>query len=659
MFRNEKSINWMVVRIAIVACVFAVASAVLIARAYRLQIVDSDTLKKRAEKQRAMNIHLEARRGFIFDRTGEQLAASLEVDSVYARPRKLVDQSERTQTADTLSRILDMDKKEILNKLDEPKPFVWIKRRVSPVTAEKVRKSNLSGIYTDPEYQRFYPLKNLASHTIGFAGIDSRGLEGLELFYDKFLKTAPIPVTAQKDNLGRRIMFAATDRSPERNDVHITLDRNIQFIVERELEAAVNREHAKSGVVIVLDEDSGEILALAVRPTFNLNVFEQSAAGSRRNRAVADIFEPGSTFKVFLAATALDLGKVNRSDVFFVNNGLYRYNGSEIHDVSPHKNLTFDEVLINSSNIGAVKVSEKISKTEYYHMLKEFGFGSLTNVDLPGERPGILPKPSHWSVLTKANMAFGQGISVTPIQLAIGFAAAINGGKLYKPRLLKSITNALGETVFDNPALLLRRTVSEETSSALVDILRKTVVQGTGKGASIPGVDIIGKTGTAQKADSAGGYSKDRYLMSFLGAIQSAKPRVVILVLIDEPASGNDRTGGKVAAPVFKRIAEGILALSGSSPRSTGQLVENKKPVGKIIDACVTSFNPKPGMKPGEWVMPDLKGSDIREVVDVCGKMKCDLSIEGVGHVARQNPKPGETVREGAPIKISCSGGIY
>lgn len=659
MFRNEKSINWMAVRIALVAGLFGLAMVVLIARAYRLHVVDSETLKKKAEKQRTMYIHLESRRGFIFDRSGEQLAASLEVDSVYARPRKLSNKSERIEIAENLSKILDMDKKNILNKLEENKPFVWVKRRVSPFTTEKIRKSNLPGIYTDPEYQRFYPLKNLAAHTIGFAGIDSKGLEGLELFYDNFLKTAPIPITAQKDNLGRPVMFAASERVAKRNDVHTTLDRNIQFIVERELDEAVNREKAKSGIVIALDADSGEILALAVRPTYNLNVFEQAATGSRRNRAVADIFEPGSTFKVFLAAAALDLGKASRSENFFLNNGLYRYNGSEIHDVSPHKNLSFDEILVNSSNIGAVKISEKLTKSEFYHMLQGFGFGILTDIDLPGERAGLLPPPNRWSVLTKANIAFGQGISVTPIQLAVGFAAAINGGKLYKPRLLKKITNALGETVLDNPPLLLRRTISEETSAALVEILKKAVVQGTGKAAAIPGVEIVGKTGTAQKADPSGGYSKEKYLMSFVGAIESIKPRIVILVLIDEPASGNDRTGGKVAAPVFRKIAEGILALSGRTPSVAGQMVVNKEPSEKIIPAYFHNSDPRPGRKPGEWIMPDLKGSDMRQAVDICGKMKCDLSLDGVGHVDYQSPKPGQTVREGGEVKISCSGGVY
>ncbi|MGC8660114.1 MAG: penicillin-binding transpeptidase domain-containing protein, partial [Desulfomonilaceae bacterium] len=285
--------------------------------------------------------------------------------------------------------------------------------------------------------------------------------------------------------------------------------------------------------------------------------------------------------------------------------------------------------------------------------------GSLTDVDLPGERPGMLPNPRHWSALTKANMAFGQGVAVTPIQLAVGFAAAINGGKLYKPRLLKKITNAVGETVMLNPPVLVRQCISEETSAALVDILRKTVMYGTGKNAAIPGVDIIGKTGTAQKAEPTGGYSKTRFLMSFIGAIESIKPRIVILVIIDEPMRGRDRTGGKVAAPVFKKISEGILALSGTVPGRAKELVAYEEPTSKKATQFHLNSRLSHGSKPGEWIMPDLKGVDLRQVVDICSKVKCDLAITGSGVVVNQDPKPGATISEGAPIKISCSGGLY
>ena len=294
--KNPKPVNWEVFRILLVAVVFAAGTLLLVIRAFQLQVSDAEGLKKRADKARTRVLHLEARRGMILDRSGDQMAASLEVGSIYARPRKIVDKKE---TARTLAEILETDEKDILQKLDDDKTFVWIARRVSPLVAEKVVKADMPGIMTGTEYQRFYPLKSFAAHAIGFAGIDSKGLEGLELFYDEDLKVEPIPVTAQRDALGRPVMFAAVGQDPNRRDLHVTLDRNIQYVAEKELEEVVHKEQAKSGVVVVMNADSGEILALAVRPTYNLNVFQKASPEVRRNHAVADTFEPGSTFKVF------------------------------------------------------------------------------------------------------------------------------------------------------------------------------------------------------------------------------------------------------------------------------------------------------------------------------------------------------------------------
>lgn len=653
MYRSEKPINWVAVRIAAVAVLFAAATVVLVVRAYSLHISQAESLKRRADKQRTKVLQLEARRGMILDRTGDQMAASLEVDSIYARPRKI---SDKKLAARKLSEILEMPEDEILPKLEEGKAFVWIKRRVSPLVAERIKQANVEGAFSVKEYKRFYPLKSSAAHTIGFAGIDSRGLEGLELYYDKDLKSEPIPVTAQRDALGRPVMFGPIGRNPGRRDMHISLDRNIQYVVERALDEAVKTERARSGVAVVLDADNGEILAMAVRPTYNLNTFHKASAEVRRNRAVADTFEPGSTFKVFVAAAALELGRAASGDTFYCNKGLYRYNGAEIHDLVPHDRLSFDEVIIYSSNIGTVKISERLSKGEFYRILKGFGFGSPTGVDLPGERGGALPLPGRWSVLSKATIAFGQGLSVSPLQLATGFAAAINGGYLYRPRLVIRMTSALGETLTETPPKLVRQVIKQSTSRALVDILRKVVLTGTGKLASIPGVDVVGKTGTAQKADPAGGYSKDKYVASFVGALMSTKPRVVILVMIDEP-QGDQKTGGRVAAPVFRKIGEGILALGGSHPSGTQPIFA----LGRDMNQAAMSSGSKrvsvrKGPKPGEWIVPDLKGLDMRRVLEVCGKMKCDPSFRGVGHAVSQDPHPGAVLKEGAPLTVTFEG---
>ncbi len=656
MYRRKKApktINWVAFRIAVVACLFAVSAVLLVMRAYTLQVTDSDMLQKRAEKQRNRVIHLEARRGAIIDRSGDPIAVSLEVNSIYAKPKRAVNKKE---TSRILSEILEIDAQEIYKKLTEDKTFVWIQRRISPAVAEKVRKADLPGIMIGAEYQRFYPLKSFASHVVGFAGLDSSGLEGLELFYDDDLKVDPIPVTAQRDALGRPVMFAALGQDPKRRDLHITLDRNIQYVAEKELEEAVEAHRAKSGTVVVMDADSGEILALAVRPSYNLNVFHKVPADVRRNRAVADTFEPGSTFKVFLAASAIELGLTGPGETYDCHNGVLRYNGAEIHDVARYKNLSFEDVIVHSSNIGAVRISDKLKKTEFYRMLTGFGFGAYSGIDLPGERLGTLSPPSKWSVLSKANIAFGQGISVNAVQLTAAFAAAVNGGLFHKPHLMKSMTNAYGEVVLDNVYNIPRRVIRESTSEELVKILREVVSRGTGRAAAIPGADVIGKTGTAQKAEPTGGYSQDRYVASFIGAVLSVKPRIVIFVMLDEP-SGKIRQGGKAAAPVFRRIGEAVIASCGRKPTDIESILAMAGgPAKKSPAVHIKAVNVRKGPTPGEWIVPDLKGLDIRQVMEVCGKMKCDPTFNGIGFVVTQEPRAGDILKEGAPMSVSFEG---
>lgn len=653
MYPKKQQINWITVRIALVAVVFALGTVLLIVRAYRLQVSDSPMLKKRAEKQRTRVLQLEARRGMILDRSGELMAASLEVKSIYAQPRLIDD---KRPTAEAVAEALEMDQKEVLAKMDDKRPFVWIQRKVSPVMADKVKKACLKGVFSVTEFKRFYPLKGLAAHAVGFAGIDSKGLEGLELFYDRDLKTDPVPVTAQRDALGRPVMFAAMVQGPKRRDLHLTLDRNIQYIAERELEEAVQKHQARSGIVVVMNADSGEILGLAVRPSYNLNTFQKVPASVRRNRAVADTFEPGSTFKVFLAGAVLDLGAARRTDGFFCHNGRLKYKGSQIHDIVPRGNLSFDEIIIYSSNIGAVKLSDKLSKSQFYRSLRRFGFGSPTGVDLPGERAGLLLTPGRWSVLTKPNIAFGQGITVNALQLTAAFAAAVNGGILYRPHLMKRITNALGETIRDFGPVQVRRVIKPATSAQIVEILRQVVQRGTGKAASIEGVRVIGKTGTAQKADPSGGYSREKYVASFVGALFDVEPRLAVLVMIDEPA-GRHKTGGKIAAPVFRRIGEGVLSLCGSKPSDTDLIrAESERLLKRASRDRIKRVKVRKGRGKGEWILPDLSGMSVRQALDVCGKIKCDAVFTGTGAAVKQTPRPGAVFKEGAELKVLFQG---
>jgi cell division protein FtsI (penicillin-binding protein 3) len=549
-----------------------------------------------------------------------------------------------------------MDEQEALKKLSEDKAFVWMRRRVPPLVAERVRKADVQGVFSVTEYGRFYPLKGFASHAVGVAGLDSRGLEGVELSYDSDLKAEPVPVTAHRDALGRPITFATASQQSRRRDLHLTLDRTFQYIAEKELDDAVHKEQAQSGIVLVTDADTGEILALAVRPTYNLNLFHKATADVMRNRAVSDTFEPGSTFKVFLAAAVLDLGRAASEEKFYCQKGLFRYKGAEIHDIVPHEWLSFDGVFIHSSNIGAVKVSEKLTNAEFYRLLQGFGFGSATGVDLPGERSGVLILPGKWSSLTRANLSFGQGITVNALQLVAGFAAAVNGGTLYRPHIMKKMTNAFGETIREYKPTAIRRVIKEATSAKVVDILRHVVTRGTGKAADIPGVEVVGKTGTAQKAAASGGYSNDKYVASFVGALMSTKPRIVIAVIIDEPA-GKHKTGGKVAVPVFKRIAEGILAMSGSKPTDPGLVLASLGMIPLAAESArPTTIKVRKGQREGEWILPDLTGLSTRQVLDLCGTIKCDASFRGVGEAVEQSPRPGEVFKEGATLEVVFRG---
>jgi cell division protein FtsI (penicillin-binding protein 3) len=549
-----------------------------------------------------------------------------------------------------------MDKDDILKRLSEERHFVWIKRRVSPIVAEKISRAEIPGVFGVTEYRRFYPLKSLAAHTIGFAGVDSKGLEGLELFYDRDLKSEPIPVTAQKDALGRPVMFAAMEKGPGRRDLLLTLDRKMQYVLERELGEAVRTHRAKGGVGVIMAADSGEILALAVRPTYNLNTFSKAPAKVRRNRAIVDTFEPGSTFKVFTAASALEMDKADVLDSIYCHNGLLKVGPAKIHDTRPHKWLTLEQVIVYSSNIGAAKISRKLTRYELYRFLRRFGFGSPTDVDLPGERGGLIPEPGKWSGVSKANIAFGQGVTVNALQLCRGFAAIVNGGLLVKPHLMKRIIKSHGGTVIENRQGQPHRIIRASTSAKMLGILRKVVTRGTGKAANVEGLEIIGKTGTAQKARKTGGYSRERYVASFLGAVMNLRPRVVIYVMLDEP-SNRHKTGGKVAAPVFREVAKGIASMCGGNtnelpPLQTAGL---NKPWPRV-QAGARRVKVKRGPGEGQWIMPDLTGLNMREALDICAKIKADIIFKGNGKAVRQIPAPGTAMAPGSRITVFFEG---
>ncbi len=526
------------------------------AKLFFLQIQQGDRLTERAAKQYQRHLPILSRRGTIYDRTGRELAVSLKVTSVFAQPAAIQDPA---GTAKRLAPILGQPAKDVLARLTTDKPFVWLERQLDPPKAEAIADLNLRGIGLFPESRRYYPRQELAAHVLGLVGLDDRGLEGLEHQYDDLLGGQPQFVVAQQDALGR-IIFRQEESRPQVPifDLTLTIDEVIQYIAERELARAVERSRAKAGTAIVMDPSTGDILALANQPTYDPNAYRKATSAARRNRAVTDSFEPGSVFKVILLAGALEEGVVRPGDRFHGENGAIEVSGVTIRDHEKYGWLTVEQILTHSSNVGAIKIGQKLGKSLYYHYISGFGFGSLTGADLPGETPGLMRRPRGWSALSLSVLSLGQEISVTPVQIATAFSAVANGGNLVRPHVVRGLRSVDGSLSRQVEPVAIRRVISPETARTLLGMLRGVVEEGTGKEAALEEYRVAGKTGTAQKLDpTTGRYSHQKVVASFVGAVPAEAPRLVILVLIDEPETL--RWGGSIAAPTFREIARDAL----------------------------------------------------------------------------------------------------
>ncbi|MFA5026499.1 MAG: penicillin-binding transpeptidase domain-containing protein [Candidatus Methylomirabilota bacterium] len=521
-----------------------------------VQVHQRDRLVERANRQYQRFVPIVSRRGTVFDRAGRELAVSLRVNSVFAQPAGV---PEPAAAARALAPILEQPAREIQARLAADKPFVWLRRQLAPAPAAAIRELNLKGIGLTPESRRFYPRDELASHVLGFVGLDERGLEGIEHQYDDLLGGKPQFIEAQQDALGRLI---ARQAEPEPRtpifDLYLTLDEVIQYTAERELARAVERSRAKGGTVIVMNPATGEILALASQPSFDPNGFRAAPGASRRNRAVTDFFEPGSIFKVILAAGAVEEGVVRPTDRFHGEGGAIEVGGVTIRDHEKYGWMTVREILAHSSNVGSIKIGQKLGKSLYYHYISGFGFGTLSGVDLPGETPGIIRRPKGWSALSLPVLSLGQEISVTPIQFATAFSAVANGGVLMRPHVVKALRSQDGGVERVVEPVAVRRVISAETARTVLEMLTAVVEEGTGKDAGLPEHRVAGKTGTAQKVDPiTGRYSHRRVVASFVGAVPAEAPRAVILVTIDDPET--HRWGAAIAAPTFREIARDVV----------------------------------------------------------------------------------------------------
>jgi cell division protein FtsI (penicillin-binding protein 3) len=627
---------------------------VIAGRAFQLQVLQGERLMRLGERQHLKEWIVLPKRGALFDRAGEPLALSMESQSVYARPHRVQDPEKLSRE---LAQILNLRISDVKQKLSSDKPFVWIKRQVSSPEAEKIQALNPAGVGMFYEPNRHYPQGQLAGQLIGFVGRDSEGLEGLELKYNDYIRGEAGSSVTERDALGRRVLVQGVERLriPPGSDVHLTLNTSMQHIAEKELEAAVLKYRAKAGVAIVMEPFTGEVLALANYPAFDPNRYSKQSAEQRRNRAVTDSFEPGSTFKTILAAAALEEGVVGKEDLFYCEMGKYSYAGKIIHDTHPHGWLPFSKILQVSSNIGFTKVAQKLKKDRYFKYIEKFGFGQISGIDVPGEVAGLLRRSESWSAIDLATHAFGQGISTTPMQMVMAYAAIANGGFLMRPYVTRRVVSPQGEVVLENQPHMVRRVISEKTSRSLASMLRDVTNEGgTGMMANVDGFEVAGKTGTAQKADPVhGGYAAKKRVASFIGFVPANDPRLVALVLIDEPEV--NVYGGIVAAPVFRNIAQASLRHLAVAPQQAAVIpVPASRP--EALVRRLTKPNNSSATDAGDGSAPDFVGLSLREALEKAQTLKVKVRLHGNGYVVRQSPEAGGRWNEENVLVLNLQG---
>jgi cell division protein FtsI (penicillin-binding protein 3) len=639
-------------------------------KAWALQIDDGDRYRAIAARQHALRVDIPAPRGEVLDARGRPLAISAGADSVWADPRDVKDV---TATAERLAALVGGDPGALEAKLAGNKRFAWIARHVRPEIARAVRAAKLPGIDVASEPRRWYPARTIGGTVIGRADIDGNGLDGIELSMNELLSGRRGAVTAVRDARGRR-MLADGLASPEAGaTVQLTLDRSVQAIAEEALGAAIETNKAKHGVAVVLDVATSKVLALASYPTYDPNGGDSSGA---RNRPVTDVYEAGSVLKVFTVAAALDAGLV-KADTGFTIGSYYKVGPKLVRDTHVAAYLTTKEIIQHSSNIGAVKIAQRVGREKLHAYFQRLGFGTRTGIELPGEQPGLMRDGARWREIELATISFGYGLTVTPLQIAAALAALGNDGVYREPRIVERVTGDAGEVLYrgDGEA---RRILSPAHAADMRDMLASVFEKGgTAQSVVVPGFRCGGKTGTAHKYDPAiKAYSPNRYLASFIGLAPIDDPRLAIVVLIDEP-SGGAYYGGKVAAPAFAKIASetlrylgvpgealppekvkpssksGSRSASGSgsaSASASGSDSGSGSASGSLtVPVADSEAELEAEPDPGIVIIPDLRGMGVSRALDEARKLRVAVELAGTGKVAAQEPPPGTAVR---PVRL-------
>ncbi len=665
---REKSERGVWARIIFVSCIMLALFGTIGVHIYKLQAEETH-LQTRAEKQSTGRItlgaggenHLDGHRGYIYDRHGYELAISVETPSIFAHPRQIAD---KEATASALSQALDMDLSEIRKKLSSESPFVWIVRKTTPEKGAAVKALHLSGVGTKRESKRYYPGQELAGQILGFVGLDNVGLEGLESAYDKYLRGDVLRIHGMRDSRGRVILTTDSPRlnTLEGSSIVLTLDQYIQKVSENALERVCRQYRADAAVALVMDPYTGEILAMANWPRFNPNRFSDYQKNDMRNRAVLDAYEPGSMMKLITYSAAVDGAHVKPTDPISQDHGKIKIGTHTISDTHTIADMTAETVVSESSNIGAYHLAQKLGKEGFYQYLVKFGFGQRTGVNIAGESAGILWKPTKWAEVMFANIAFGHGISVSPIQIAVAISAIANGGKRMRPWLIKEIRDQDGNIIQQGGPEFITQVISEKSAATVRKAMERVVSEGTGMRAWVSGYRVGGKTGTAQKVDPRTHAYGHLYMANFIGIAPIDDPNLVVVVMVDAPR--DKHSGGFVAAPVFAEIVSQVLPYRGVFPQTVTKgiydpftsMTETQTITTETAYANNDIEIPEhQSCDSTSIIVPDFRGKSSLSALEIASASCLGVNFQNAGFVSTQWPAPGTKVSSHSRVELTMN----
>lgn len=641
----------------------------LVVQLFTVQVGGHDKYLARAERQQNKLFNLKAERGIIYDRNGEILAYTKDDVTLYADSRMLKKSSKhRDKIANELAKVFNQKPSKYIRLIKNGKGNVVLERKIPKEKSLMLNSLVVDGFFKTEDYTRVYPYGNITSHLLGYVNKDCEGIAGLEKLFDDELNGKDGKLFVENDAIGRAVTIDFDNSIPAvpGNSFHLTIDKVYQKILVNELKKGLKEYEGKSAIGIIANPNNGEILALANVPDFNPNNYSKVSNYVKRNRALTDAYEPGSTMKSIVMAMMLDKGLVKESEIINTENGKYRIKGAIIRDTHKFKRLSVREVLEQSSNIGIVKLSDRISSRDFYKGLRDFGFGNVTSIDLLGEAKGKLKKPDNYSGISKAFIAHGYEISATPLQMIMAYSALINGGYLLQPYVVKDIVDSRGNIIKKNTRKKIRRVISGKTSLIIKDMMKGVVENGTGHKAQQTNIYVGGKTGTSQKLIN-GRYSSKNYNSSFIGFFPVENPQVVCLVLVDSPQKG--RYGGQVAAPIFSNITKKIMETDFNIPRNKNAIERNiiieefadNLQLDNTDDELMSFANvsKKEKLKNSKEkitrsVMPNLVNKSLREAISILSELNIGYTIKGNGKVKKQSIKEGTPINKTSECVLFC-----